>query len=546
MRLRSWNNRRLRIAILLLTGLCCALAQAQNSDEFRRAVSLQQSGDAAGAVTAYRNFLEQFPDRYDARSNLGAALAQLGRYQEAVVEYRRALPASPPQFQPQLRRNLAIAYYKAGQLKECAAELEQLRTTVRDVNIDLLLADCYLQMGRPQSAAAVLEPSAAEHGEELAFAYTLGTALIRSGHPQEGQVYVDRILKAGDSAEAHLLLGSSMLQAGDLPGAVREFRSALERNSALPQIHSLYGRALLNTGDADGASAEFKAELAANPNDYDANFGLGEILKARKHYDEAAPLLVKASELRADSAEARYSHADLLAAEHHDQAALAELDKLGAQFPDYAPAHALSAVLLARNGNLAKAKREQALAGKGEAPLNDGPKPGEAAPRFTLRKSGSNAMLGLADVLGSQPVLLVFGSYTCPNLRAQAPVLNELHQKLGDRVRFLEVYIREAHGSESWQSTINQRENVNWTTAKTTAEKNEHAMSCSRLLKFNFPAVVDGMDDAVDRAYAASPSRVYLLSPTGTVLWKSRLSEFDFHADELNTAITNALTRRSK
>jgi len=150
------------------------------------------------------------------------------------------------------------------------------------------------------------------------------------------------------------------------------------------------------------------------------------------------------------------------------------------------------------------------------------------------------AVNAASSMLGTRPVLLVFGSYTCPNLRQQAPVLNRMHQQLGGQVRFLQVYIREAH-AENWQSTINEREGVHWGQPADAPQKTEHALACSRLLKFHFPAVVDSMDHAVEDAYAAAPSRVYLVSPAGKVLFRTRLSEFDFHADELTAAIQQAL-----
>ena len=518
---------------------------AQDADGYRQAVELQRSGNLTAAVAAYRAFLEQNPARFDARSNLGAALSQLGRYDEAIREYQQDLAGAPPEIAPRLRQNLAIAFYKSGRLEEAAGQLERMRAGgAADIKVDLLLADSYLQLGRAEEAARVLLPSAGTHGEEPAFAYTLGTALIRSGQAEKGQVYVDRILRAGDSAEAHLLLGSSMFQAGDFPGAVREFGAALERNPALPQVHGLYGRALLNTGDPDQAAAQFQAELQNNPNDYEANFGLGEIRKQRRQWPEAEALLRKATELRPASADAAYAYADLLVSRGRDGAARAELQRMLHQWPTLASSHRLMAVVLARSGHKAEADRERKLAAQydvpGAAHDQDGPAPGFPAPDFALRRAGSEARVSLKSMLGSKPVVLVFGSYTCPNLRQQAPVLNRMQRQLGDQAQFLQVYLREAH-AENWQSTINEREGVHWGQPADAGQKAEHALACSRLLKFQFPAVVDGMDHAVEDAYAAAPSRLYVVSPAGKVLFRTRLSEFDFDADKLTAAIQQAL-----
>ena len=90
---------------------------------------------------------------------------------------------------------------------------------------------------------------------------------------------VDRILKRGDSAEAHLMMGMAKRGAQDLAGGLEELGKAVALNPELPGVHALYGRALLETGNRDRAQAEFEAELARNPLDFDAHLYLGVLLK---------------------------------------------------------------------------------------------------------------------------------------------------------------------------------------------------------------------------------------------------------------------------
>ena len=51
------------------------------------------------------------------------------------------------------------------------------------------------------------------------------------------------------------------------------------------------------------------------------------------------------------------------------------------------------------------------------------------------------------------------------------------------------------------------------------------------------PAVVDGMDNAVAKAYAAAPDRLYLIAKDGTVAYQGRRGPFGFLPDELGEAI---------
>ena len=86
---------------------------------------------------------------------------------------------------------------------------------------------------------------------------------------------IDRILRNGESAEAHVPMGLALREAHDLAGAVQSFGKAVALNPNLPDVHAMYGLALIASGNRDKAREEFEAELKANPHDYTANVNLG-------------------------------------------------------------------------------------------------------------------------------------------------------------------------------------------------------------------------------------------------------------------------------
>jgi hypothetical protein len=143
---------------------------------------------------------------------------------------------------------------------------------------------------------------------------------------------------------------------------------------------------------------------------------------------------------------------------------------------------------------------------------------------------------------------LVFGSYTCPQLRGAAEELKRIAAEYEGRVEFRLVYIREAHAQSSdagdWQSSINSKDGIAMGSARTLAEKREHAALCVRRLNLPFPAVVDRMDDDAAIAYQAWPSRLYLVGRDGKVMFQTRLGELDFHPAELESAIRRTLVTR--
>src|SRR5262249_50882732 len=107
----------------------------------------------------------------------------------------------------------------------------------------------------------------------------------------------------------------------------------------------------------------------------------------------------------------------------------------------------------------------------------------------------------------AKPVVLLFGSYTCPKLRSSASELRRIAAQFHDGADFRLVYINEAHakgGPETaWQSSINTREGIDLQPPRDLAEKQAHAELCVRKLSLPFATVVDGMDAAAEKAYDA-------------------------------------------
>lgn len=187
-----------------------------------KAIQLHQAGDFEGAIREYQIFLATSPNdktRLIACSNLGAALAHLGRYEEAIAQYQQALRIVPvdsgeaPEV-AEVRFNLAVAYYKAGQIPDAARELTKLSNSgSNSMNVVLLLADCHLRMGQNKQVVELLSPFELTHEDDRALSYLLGTALIRDRQVDRRQKIIDRILRDGDSAEARLLLGTAKMGA---------------------------------------------------------------------------------------------------------------------------------------------------------------------------------------------------------------------------------------------------------------------------------------------------------------------------------------------
>jgi tetratricopeptide (TPR) repeat protein len=286
------------LVIQLMSAILVGQTKQAPEALLKEAESLHRTGKLDQAIKDYRLFLAQHPDVAPVRSNLGAALAAAGRYDEAIVEYQRALQLQPL---PQIRLNLALAHYKALQLTEAASELMALHDAdPRDLKIALLLGDCYFRLGDYRKAVELLDPLEATHPEERALDYLLGMALIRDGQVDKGGVLVNKILRDGNSAEAHLMLGAARLEVFDASGAVDDLSAAVKLDPKLPMAHYLYGNALLTLGHRSDAMQCFREELAIDPNEFGSNLYLGVMLNQGEEYKEAIPYLARARQVRPD------------------------------------------------------------------------------------------------------------------------------------------------------------------------------------------------------------------------------------------------------
>lgn len=139
-----------------------------------------------------------------------------------------------------------------------------------------------------------------------------------------------------------------------------------------------------------------------------------------------------------------------------------------------------------------------------------GPQPGELAPDFELTAT-SGETIRLSDQAG-QPVILIFGSATCPMTRGSLAGLKALHQENKDDdengTRWLFVYAREAHPGEEFPAPIS------WD------EKRANAAAFVQQEKIPWTVLVDDIDGSVHRAYGMLPNSAWLIDASGRIVFR--------------------------
>jgi hypothetical protein len=116
-----------------------------------------------------------------------------------------------------------------------------------------------------------------------------------------------------------------------------------------------------------------------------------------------------------------------------------------------------------------------------------------------------------------------------------------MYARYRDVADFYAIYIREAHPTDGWRMESNDRVGVQVAQPKSTAQRTELAAKCCQALQMSMPVLVDGIDDAVGRAYSGFPDRLYLIDRDGRVAYKGGRGPFGFRPRELEQTLVMML-----
>ena len=123
--------------------------------------------------------------------------------------------------------------------------------------------------------------------------------------------------------------------------------------------------------------------------------------------------------------------------------------------------------------------------------------------------------------------------------------MEALYESYRDEVEFFMVYIREAHPTDGWQLPVNEREEILFAQPTSAEERTDVAHAMCEKLEIDIPTIIDGIDNAVDKAYNAHPDRLYLVSGDGRIAYKGGPGPFGFKPKQLRDAIEELLRTTS-
>lgn len=250
----SWRYRRWlcgvasTLAILVLMGLAWLQTSSWRNSE-----------------TLWTHALKCTTNNARAHYNLGVTLSGLGRIDEAIVHYRRALEIKPND--PGAHNNLGMALSGLGRTDEAMAHYRKA------LEIKPYSASVYNNLGNVMAGRGEIDGAIAHYRKALEidpdFAeahMNLADNLARRGQMDEAISHFQRTIEINPYfTEAHISLGHALAGRGQIDEAITHFRKALEIRPGNALVHNSLGVALASCGRIDEAIVHFQKALQIKP-----------------------------------------------------------------------------------------------------------------------------------------------------------------------------------------------------------------------------------------------------------------------------------------
>ena len=238
-------------------------------------------------------------------NNIGVALQAVGRYDESVDHYRRAI-ARRPDYAPALN-NMATALRAAGRLDEALATYDRalaLRADYPEAHFNL--ANALTEAGRPRDAIEHFRRALESQPGSADVHNNLGIALAGQGKSDEAIAEFRAALAVDPSStQAHRNLGDALMSRGATAEGLNHLRQAVRLAPADASLRYDVGTALLEAGQTNEAIVELREAVTLSPRSADARNNLGIALGSAGRLDEAIEQFREALKIDPASKDAR-------------------------------------------------------------------------------------------------------------------------------------------------------------------------------------------------------------------------------------------------
>ncbi|HEU5080128.1 MAG TPA: tetratricopeptide repeat protein [Opitutaceae bacterium] len=266
-------------------------------------LTFKRNSDFQSGISIWSDTVRKIPNSARAYNNLGIALLEKNRLDEADAAFKKALTLRPHWADVVSNRgNIALAK------RDFDVAEAFFRQAVQDNPASVVqknnLAGLLLQRGKEEEAKALYEESLRRTPDDPNALCGLGDVALAEKKVSSAIEFYKRSISAMPHlAVAHNNLGNALVELGDNEEAEAEFGQAVKLNPSFQKARSNYATMLARRGQYERAIKEYTIALRIYPADTESrvNMGfayqlLGNIAAARSCFEEA---------LRHDSQDAR-------------------------------------------------------------------------------------------------------------------------------------------------------------------------------------------------------------------------------------------------
>ncbi|MGB6851923.1 MAG: sulfatase-like hydrolase/transferase, partial [Thermoanaerobaculia bacterium] len=233
----------------------------------------QQAGDHEGAAAACRRAVEANPQMIDAWQLLGSSLEQLGRFEESLEAYRKAMDIAGPGSELVLAS--ARVQLDLGQVDEALEGIGLARQEgVINPNSFRRMGLRLAELGRVEEALDLLTEVARDETPESLNA--LARVLSEAGRQQEAIEILNRVLEENpDNGKSYEHLGLVHLRLEQWESARDYSRKAVDLVPELADAWNNLGAALYYLGRPLEALTAWEEAVKQDPSQYETLFNIG-------------------------------------------------------------------------------------------------------------------------------------------------------------------------------------------------------------------------------------------------------------------------------
>ena len=257
------------------------------------------------SVSLFQHALKTTQNNSTAHLNLGMALVDQGKMDEAVSHFMEVLKINPREEKAYI--NLGYSFYKAGKYDEAIAWSRE--------------------------ALRINSKSAKAYGN-------IGNSLVKEGKMAEAvSIFKEEIRVNPNDAHGHYNLGNAQMSLRQTDEAISQFREAIRINPDYVDAYNNLGNVLASHGKTGEAIHQFREAIRINPGYVNAYINLGYASAEEGKLEESIAYIKKALSLKPDSAETHYNLGNILISVKKPDEAIDQFREAVRIKPDYAKAH---------------------------------------------------------------------------------------------------------------------------------------------------------------------------------------------------------------